>query len=100
MWNRFNIKTQLIIFMTIVVTVVEISTLFFVYNLQQKENQKNAILEVEAITKSLNNDLLKVMLNPNADMLSDITYRLTAFPKIDGLILYDENKNSIYKYAH
>jgi len=100
MWNRFNIKIQLVIFMTIVVTVVEVSTLFFVYNLQQKENQKNAILEVEAITKSLNNDLLKVMLNPNADMLSDITYRLTAFPKIDGLILYDENKNSIYKYAH
>jgi diguanylate cyclase (GGDEF)-like protein len=85
--------------MTIVVTVVEISTLFFVYNLQQKENQKNAILEVEAITKSLNNDLLKVMLNPNADMLSDITYRLTAFNKIDGLILYDEAKNGVYKYA-
>ena len=43
MWNRFNIKIQLVIFMTIVVTVVEVSTLFFVYNLQQKENQKNAI---------------------------------------------------------
>ncbi len=99
MWNRFNIKFQLIIFMTIVVTVVEVSTLFFVYNLQKKENQTNAILEVEAITKSLNNDLLKVMLNPNADMLSDITFRLTAFKKIDGLILYDEAKNGIYKYA-
>ena len=99
MWNRFSIKIQLIIFMTLVVSIVEISTLFVMHELQKFDSKNNAILEVETITKSLNNDLLKVILNPNADMLSDITYRLSAFHKINGVLLFDGQNNAIYKYG-
>ena len=100
MWSKLSIKLQLIIFMTLVVSIVEISTLFIIHNLQKNESQKNAIVEVNTVTKSLNNDLIKFILNPNADMLSDITYRLLAFKKVNGLVLYDENKKAIFKYAH
>ena len=86
--------------MSLVVTVVELSTLFFVFDLQKKENIENVKAETHAITQSLNNDLLKVMLNPNADTLADITFRLTAFKKIEGLLLFDVEKNGIYKYKN
>lgn len=99
MWNQFNIKTQLIIFMTFIVVAIEATTLFFTLKIQKEENQKNAIIEAKAITKSLNNDLLKYILNPNAAMLSDITFRLSAFEQIKAVVLLDENKNAIFKYG-
>ena len=99
MWNKFNIKIQLTIFMVVIICVVELSTLYFVNQYQKKENKENALVEVNTITKSLNNDLIKIILNPNADVVSDITYRLTAFNKVKGLLLTDTNKNGIFKYS-
>lgn len=99
MWNKFSIKVQLIFFMTLIVVVVETATLFLVLRIQKEENNKNAIVEAKAITQSLNNDLLKYLLNPSADMLSDINFRLSAFKKINTMILFDENNNPIYKYG-
>ncbi len=98
MWNRFSIKIQLIIIISLIVVVVEAATLLVILNIQQKENRQNAVIEAKAITQSLNNDLLKYFLSPSADMLSDITFRLTAFKKISGMVLYDEAKNPIYRY--
>lgn len=100
MWNRFSIKFQLVIFMSLIVITVEATTLFFILNIQQKENQQNAIAEAKAITQSLNNDLLKYFLNPNADMLSDITFRLSAFKNINGLIVYNDQKNPVFQYSN
>ncbi|WP_196781792.1 EAL domain-containing protein [Malaciobacter pacificus] len=85
--------------MTLIIVVVETATLFLVLRIQKEENNKNAIVEAKAITQSLNNDLLKYLLNPSADMLSDINFRLSAFKKINTMILFDENNNPIYKYG-
>ena len=100
MWNRFSIKVQLILFMTLVISIVEISTLLVVLNIQEKDSKNNSILDADTISKSLNNDLLKAILNPNADVLADISYRLSALKKIDGLILFDTQKNPIFKYGN
>ena len=99
MWNKFSIKIQLVLFMTLVVSVVVLSTLLIIHNLQKEDAHKNSIVEVETITKSLNNDILKFILNPNADMLSDITYRLSAFKKITGFVLYDDTNKAIFEYG-
>ena len=99
MWNRFSIKVQLILFMTLVISIVEISTLFVILDIQQKDSKNNAILDANTITKSLNNDLLKVVLNPTTDSLADITFRLSAFKKIDGLILLDTQHKPIFTYG-
>jgi len=98
MWNRFSIKIQLIIFMTLLVTIVEFGTLFIIHDLQKSDAQNNAIVEIETISKSLNNDILKYILNPNADMLSDITYKLSAFEKISGFLLYNDKDEAIFKH--
>ena len=97
MWNRLGIKFQLILFMTLVVTLVEISTLAVVHNMKLSENAQNAVLEARTITKSLNNDFLKVILNPNTDAMADISYRLSAFKTVNGIILYDENAQALFR---
>ncbi len=99
MWNRFSLKIQLIIFMTLVVVIVELSTLFIISNIQKTQSQNNAISDIKNIVKSLNNDLLKTLLNSNTDSLSDITFRLSAFDKINGMILYDQQNEAVYRYG-
>jgi len=100
MWNKFNIKLQLTIFIIVIICVIELATLLFVYNYQKSELKESALIEVETITKSLNNDLIKAILNSNAAMVSDITFRLTAFDKIKGLLLIDENQDGVFKYSN
>ena len=36
MWKKFNIKIQLVIFMTLIVVAVEVTTLFFILKIQKK----------------------------------------------------------------
>ena len=98
MWNRFSIKTQLILFMTFLVIIIEIGTLAVIQNIYKNERQEFAVSQAQTLNKSLNNDLLKAILNPNVDMLSDITFRLTAFKNLNGLMIYNENSKPIFKY--
>lgn len=99
MWNRFSIKVQLLIFLTALISVVEIGTLFAIIKIQESSNKTNATLDVETISKSLNNDLLKTLLNPTADILSDINFRLAAFSKINGVVLYSNKNKTVFEYG-
>ena len=86
--------------MTLVISIVQIGILTVVLNIQKKDSRNNAILDANTITSSLNNDLLKVVLNPTTDTLADITFRLSAFKKIDGLILFDTQNKPIFTYKN
>jgi len=98
MWNKLSLKWQLILFMTLVVTLVEISTLFIVLNIQNNQNKENALIQVDKVTKSLHQDFLRFLLNPIIDSITDINSRLSAFNEINGLILVDDNNQALYKY--
>jgi|GEM_PF-814789 len=99
MWSGFSVKTQLIVLMALIIVLVEGATLFLVLNIQNRQNYDFALNEARAITQSLNNDLLKYLLTPTADTLSDITFRLSAFTKIDGVVVYDEAKKAVFTYG-
>ena len=43
MWNKFNIKIQLTIFMVVIICVVELSTLYFVNQYQKKDSLNKLI---------------------------------------------------------
>ena len=97
MWNRLSIKWQLILFMSIVVTLVELSTLYVVLKLQKEQYREIALKNVDAISKSLNNDFLKVILNPTTDSYADISYRLNAFHDVTGTLLINDLNQTIYQ---
>ena len=98
MWNKFSIKIQLIVFMSLLVLLIESITLFTINNLQKIDSKKSAIDEIATLTRSLNTDLIKLIFTPTADSFADITHRLSGFKKVDGLVLFDSNSNAIFKY--
>ena len=98
MWNKLSIKWQLILFMTLVVTLVEISTLLVVLNFQHKDSQENAITQVTTVTNSLKKDFLEVIFSSSTDKLADIKHRLGAFNEINGIVLYDDANKAIFQY--
>ena len=97
MWHRLSIKWQLVLFMVLVVSLVEISTLYTVHGLQNTQNKENAIAQVEIITKSLNNDFLKVILNPSTDSFADVKSRLAAFKILNGMLLLNDVNKTVYQ---
>ena len=100
MWNKFSIRIQLIVFMSLLVLVIESITLFTINNLQKIDSKKSAIDEIGTLTRSLNTDLIKVIFTPTADSFADITHSLSGFKKVDGLLLFDSNTNAIFKYKN
>ncbi|CAI6148406.1 MAG: hypothetical protein SPLUMA1_SPLUMAMAG1_01988 [uncultured Sulfurimonas sp.] len=99
MWNRLGIKWQLILIMTLVVTLVELTTLFSVLNIQSTQSKETAVSQVAAVTKFLNNDFLKVILNPTTYAFADISNRLEAFSNVTGIILVDDRNETVYMHG-
>ena len=98
MWQSLNIRVQLIIYMTLLVTLIEFSTLLVVNYLYQQDHQRYALEQAEALTKSINNDLLKVIVDPTTDTYADINHRITGFKKVTALRVVDSEMFAIYSY--
>ncbi|WP_428737275.1 EAL domain-containing protein [Sulfurimonas sp.] len=98
MWKKLSLKFQLIVFITLIVSLVEISTLLVIFKLQKQDSIATTKKEIQILTKSLKKDFLEVLLNPQADHLSDIKYRLDAFKDLHGVLLFNEKKEPIFQY--
>ena len=98
MWSSINIRLQLVIFMTLVVVVIEISTLFVVDHLYKKDHQKFAIEQAEILTRSLHNDLIKTIIDPTTDNFADISFRISGFDKVNALKIINNKSEAIYAY--
>ncbi len=100
MWNRFSLKIQLIIFMTSVIAIIEIATLVVVFNINKAQVKESSIKNINVIVSSFNNDLVKMLLNPNADIFSDISFRLSAFTNIKSILLYNNKGKAVFQYGN
>lgn len=100
MWRKLSIRTQLIVLMAILLTIVEIGTLTLVNWFDQQERQAIAIEQAQTLGRSLNNDLLKALLSPGADSYSDIAFRVTGFKSVDAMVLFDENNEAIFSHGN
>lgn len=98
MWSKFSLKSQLILIMIFLVVIIEASTLFIVERLYEEDRKHLAITKANTLVKSLNNDLLKVIISSDADGFSDLTYRLSGFEDLKSLILYDNESKELYQY--
>jgi diguanylate cyclase (GGDEF)-like protein len=84
--------------MVFLVVIIEIGTLVLIQNINKNDRQKFAVSEAQTLSKSLNNDLLKAVLNPDVDTLADITFRLSAFKSLNGIVVYNKNSDAVFKY--
>lgn len=99
MWQRLSIRTQLTLLMLLLLTIIEVATLSLVNWFDIKERQTLAIEQANTLERSLNNDLLKALLNTRADTLSDINFRIEGFKSVDALQLYNKNNQPIFSFG-
>ena len=99
MWKRLSIRTQLTLLMVLLLTIVELATLSLVNWFDIQERQTLAIEQADTLERSLNNDLLKALINTKADILSDISFRIQGFKSVDALQLYNKKQEPIFSFG-
>ena len=99
LWQRLSIRTQLTWLMVLLLTFIELGTLGLVNWFDIKERQIVATDQADTLARSLNNDLLSALLNTNADILSDINFRIEGFKSVDEIQLFDKENKAIYSYG-
>lgn len=99
MWQRLSIRTQLTLLMVLLLTFVELGTLSLVNWFDIKERQIIATEQADTLGRSLNNDLLSALINTNADVLSNINFRIDGFKSVDAIQLFNEKNKAIFSYG-
>ncbi len=98
-WQKLSIRMQLVILMAVLLTFVELSTLFLVTWLDRQERKNIALEQAETLARSMNNDLLRALVSPAADTYADISFRLSGFTSVDALILYNKQKQAVFSFG-
>jgi len=98
-WSKLSIRTQLILLMAVLLSIVGAVTLGLVNWFDIKEKQSIAIEQAQTLGRSLNNDLLKAIVSPDADTFSDLSFRVSGFKSVDALVLLDQNSEAIFSYG-
>lgn len=98
-WQKLSIRVQLIILMVLLLSVVGAGTLVLVNWFDIKDRQVLAVEQANTLGRSLNNDLLKALINTNADALSDISFRIEGFKSVDALQLYNMKHQAIFSHG-
>ena len=98
MWNKLNIKWQLVFFMTAIVLLVQSAILYTVYNLQNAQSKESAITQVNAISQALKDDFIKISFL-DASAPADMTKKLRAFNDVHGLLYVDTQGTPRYKFG-
>jgi len=100
MWHKLSIRTQLVVLLSVLITVVQVGTFSLAYWIDIKERESLAVEQTETLGRTLNHDLLKVLLSQSASAYSDISFRLSAFESVSSLVLLDDKERLVFKYQH
>ncbi|RDH81383.1 MAG: hypothetical protein DIZ80_14945 [endosymbiont of Galathealinum brachiosum] len=97
-FNNMPIKYKLIFSVYIVLFVI--ITISFGFIIKQEINHGNNKLidEARVFNQLLNQDFVSLVALGEVDKAADITSRLRALNKVQGLIVYDEKKIPVYSY--
>ncbi|MCW8930003.1 MAG: EAL domain-containing protein [Gammaproteobacteria bacterium] len=99
MWQKLSIRNQLISLLAVLLIVVELTTLALVTWFDQQERRTIAVEQATTLGRSLNNDLLKALISPEADIYSDIAFRISGFKSVDALVLFNENNEAVLSHG-
>ena len=98
MWKKLSIRAQLTTLLIILLIVTQAATLGLSYWFDSNERRLMSVEEAETLARALNQDLLKAVLTQQADVYSDISFRLTGFHTLDALALKNKQNKTVYQY--
>lgn len=99
MWQKLSIRNQLISLIAILLIIVELTTLAMVTWFDRQERRTIAVEQAVTLGRSLNNDLLRALISPEADIYSDIAFRISGFKSVDALVLFNENNEAVLSHG-
>ena len=82
MWHRLSIRWQLIMLLSTLFLIFEAGALGLTLWFDIQARKSLAVEQARTLGRTLNHDLIKVLLNPQAESYSDITFRLSGFDAV------------------
>jgi diguanylate cyclase (GGDEF)-like protein len=98
MWQRLGIRTQLLVLVGLLLTLVATLVLGLTYRLDVRDRQALAIEQAATLHRALSQDLLKALIDPGVEGHTDLSFRLAGFRPLDELILFDRANEAVYRY--
>jgi diguanylate cyclase (GGDEF)-like protein len=99
MWQKFGIRTQLVLLMLGLLVFTQVSTLVLINWFDAKERQIIALEQAQTLARSLNNDFLKTILNPTVDNFTELSFRVSGYQPVDAVSIRDQQQQPIYEYG-
>ncbi len=97
-WNKLRIRSQLILILALLLSFIEVLTLGFTFWSDIKERRALAVEQVGTLSRALNQDLLKALLNPQAATYADLAFRLAGFESVSAFYLLNHQDDVVYQY--
>ncbi|MFK5894706.1 MAG: EAL domain-containing protein [Pseudomonadota bacterium] len=98
-WYKLSIRTQLIILMVVLLSIIELGTLFLVNWFDIKERRSIATEQSQTLLRSLNHDLLKALFSANTDIYSDISFRISGYDSVKSLVVLNNKSQPVFTYG-
>lgn len=98
MWRRLSIRTQLVVLVGAVLTLVTVLALVLTYWLDVRDRQAMAVEQAATLHRAMSQDLVKVLIEPSIDQHADMAFRLAGFEALDALLLFDAQDQPVYRY--
>jgi diguanylate cyclase (GGDEF)-like protein len=89
----------LILLLTLVLSVVSAGTLGLTYGFDVKERKLLALEQVDTLGRALQHDLVLALVNPQADVYADISFRLSGFDSVAALAVLDADGVEVYRHV-
>ncbi|MBK1648785.1 putative bifunctional diguanylate cyclase/phosphodiesterase [Rhabdochromatium marinum] len=98
MWQRLSIRTQLLLLVGLLLTLVTLLVLGLTYALDVRDRQAMAVEQATTLHRALRQDLIKVLLDSSVDQHANMSFRLAGFQPLDELMLFDRTDQPVYRY--
>lgn len=95
MWSTLSIRSQLIWIMLALLILVEAPTAAAIIWFDAQERQNIATEQARTLVRSLNNDLLKTIINPSIDNFTDLSFRVSGYRPVNVLRLLNDRDEAI-----
>ena len=98
MWQKLSIRTQLMMLMIVLLSVIQLSTVVLINGFDKQERQIIALEQAQTLARSMNHDFLNAILSPTTDNFAELSFRISGYHPVDAVRIADTQAHAIYDY--
>ncbi|EIC21810.1 putative bifunctional diguanylate cyclase/phosphodiesterase [Thiorhodovibrio frisius] len=98
MWEKLRIRTQLIVLVGALLTLVALLVLLLTFWLDVRDRREMALEQAATLHRALSQDLIRAVIEPSIDRQAELSFRLAGFAALDALVLFGTEAQPVYRY--